>query len=77
MTLSQTVPCVQPNPGEYMECLNVRHASVNRLVANLTPAQIKSFYACDNINTFFPHTGLFVSDFAVGTHVNALLKRHK
>jgi len=67
-----------PNaPDEVMACLNDRHSSVNRLVANLTTQQIKAFYECNDIHTFFPHTGLFLSDFAVGTTANALLKRHK
>ena len=74
---TQSVPIVEFKESKETECLNERHASVNRLVANLSAPQIKAFYACNDINTFFPHTGLFLSDFAVGTHANALLKRLK
>lgn len=52
-----------------LECLNAHYRTVNRAVANLSPPQSSSLFAATSPHVFFPHIGIFSSDFAISTAI--------
>ena len=62
---------------EVMDVLNEKHDSVNRVVANMTPSQTATCHATYDLKVFFPQVGLFLSEFLIGTVLNAAIKKEK
>lgn len=65
------------HPPEVMDVLNAKHDSVNRVVANMTSSHATACHSTHDLTTFFPHVGLFLSEFVVGTVLNAAIKKEK
>ncbi len=65
------------HPPDVMEVLNEKHANVNRVVANLTPSQTATCHSTYDLKTFFPQVGIFMSEFVVGSVLNAAIKKEK
>ena len=52
---------------DILSCVHTHQENVKKIVVNLSPSTINSFYEQQNPNVFFPHIGIFVSDFALGS----------
>ena len=48
-------------------CSQEHFRNITNVVSNLTAPQITEIYNHTNPNYFFPHVGIFLSDFAVST----------
>ena len=78
--LTQWVPYVLEtlsHPPDVLDSLNNKHESVNRVVANMTPSQTAACHSTYDLRIFFPQVGLFLSEFLVGTALNATIKKEK
>jgi hypothetical protein len=62
---------------DVMDVLNTKHESVHRVIANMTPSQTATCHSTYDLNVFFPQVGLFLSEFLVGTVMNAAIKKEK
>ena len=64
-------------PVDVLTVLSEKHENVHRVVANMTPSQIAACYATYDLKTFFPQVGLFLSEFIMGTVINAAIKKER
>jgi hypothetical protein len=63
-------PVVDPTPSISRDVLTASQVHVHGVVSvvqNLTTPQMASFFSQTSPFTFFPHVGLFVSEFAAGS----------